>query len=94
MNWHLGQNITLNSIVHIASWFFFQDKAETAALQWQCFKLLMYNHFCLQVGPLVLRYIHKSSIIFEEFLCSVRNTDKLYTVSLQMLRGARLVKLL
>lgn len=32
--------------------FFFQDKPETWEKQWRCFKMLLFNHFCIQL-PLI-----------------------------------------
>lgn len=39
---------------HKSLWifFFFQDKPETWEKQWRCFKMLLFNHFCIQL-PLI-----------------------------------------
>lgn len=35
-----------------------QDKPETYELQWKCFKLLMYNHFCIQTPLIAMGYFY------------------------------------
>jgi len=36
--------------------YLLQDKKETAALQWQCFKLILFNHFFIQVSIVSIIY--------------------------------------